>query len=54
MEQWGRLYHHTLKGKLNSINGVSPKNSNRGAYLYAAWDYITNQISNEFYNFIGV
>ena len=55
LEQLGILTYNTLNASrggfgANSILGISPNNKNYTAYLTAAWDYVYNQATNEFYN----
>ena len=53
LEQLGIASYNTINLGKNSINGISPKNNNREAYLTAAWNYIYNQATNEWYNLLG-
>ena len=53
LEQLGIASYNTINLGKNSINGISPKNINREAYLTAAWNYIYNQATNEWYNLLG-
>ena len=53
LEQIGIVTYNTIDLGRNSINGISPKNINREAYLTAAWNYIYNQATNEWYNLLG-
>ena len=52
MEQFGILLYNTKELGVNSINGISPKNPNKKAYMSAARNYLYNQVSNELYNLI--
>ena len=53
LEQVGIVTYNTINAGKNSIRGISPNNPNRYPYLQAAWDYIYNQTTNEFYNLTG-
>ena len=53
VEQIGIVSYNTIKLGKNSINGVGPKNKNRLAYLKVAYNYLYNQFTNEWYNFLG-
>lgn len=54
LEQLGITYFNTIGSTgLNSINGISPDNPRRSTYLEAAWNYLYNQATNEYYNFTG-
>ena len=53
LEQADIVTYNTINIGKTSINGVSPHNPNREAYLTAAWDFIYNQATNAYYNITG-
>ena len=53
IEQFGIWSYNTIDLGKNSINGVSDKNKNRLVYFKVAYDYLYNQLSNEWYNMFG-
>ena len=53
LEQLGILAYNAIDFGLNSINGISSENPNRYPYLHAAWNYVYNQVTNEYYNIVG-
>ena len=60
LEQMGIVMYNTLNVKRdtnlfrrNWINGIRPTNPNRRPSMKSAIDYMYNQLTNDYYNFIG-
>ena len=60
LEQWVIISYNTiilakdtnLFGR-NWINGIRDTNVNKYAYAKAAWNFLYNQVTNEYLNYIG-
>ena len=44
------LAYNTKNAGRNSILGISPRNKNYGAYLQALYDFVYNEVTNEYYS----